>query len=323
MRGNKKGNDEQMNILITSASAKVILVKEFAASAKKYGSSVFTADLSPCAAGFFGAGHFLVPPLKKESEFEENIFDICLKNNIKLIIPTRDEDLVYFSCVKNKFRDSGISVLVAEENAIQTCVNKRKFSAFLKANGMASIPDLDANSICDSDFPLFIRPVTGSGSRGCFLANSHKDIYDLDREKYLIHPNISSKEYSIDVLMDLAGKKVLQSVCRERVSVSAGESKISKIVKIPEIERTAENICEKLELVGHNVLQAFYIDGIVVMIEANARFGGASNISIKAGLNSIDRIVRMFFGDESAYANQEIKTNLIMYRFSEDYICEQ
>jgi carbamoyl-phosphate synthase large subunit len=214
-------------------------------------------------------------------------------------------------------------VLVAGQESIQTCVNKRKFYIFLIENNISPVPILNPTNICDSDFPVFVRPIIGSGGRGCFLAKSRKDIAELDSGKYLVHPNIVSREYSIDVLMDLTGKKTLQSVCRERVSVSAGESKISKVAKMPEIESAAEYICGKLELVGHNVLQAFCVDSKVIMIEANARFGGASNISIKAGLNSVDRIVRMFCGDETAYINQEIKQNLIMYRFSEDYICEQ
>ena len=312
-----------MNILITSAGAKVILVRDFVESAKRHNSNVFTADLSICATGFFGSGHFLLPPLKQEMEFEEKIFEVCSKNNIRLIIPTRDEDLIYFSRTKEKFKNNGVDVLVADEEMIHTCVNKRKFSDFLKDNRLSSIPILDHSNIHDKDFPLFVRPIIGSGSRGCFLAKSFADIESLDYNKNLIHPNIISKEYSVDVLMDLSGKNFLQAVCRERVAVSGGESKISKIVNMPEIEHTAKYICEKLELVGHNVLQAFWVDGRVIMIEANARFGGASNISIRAGLNSVDRIVRMFFGDETAYINQEIKSNLIMYRFSEDYICEQ
>ena len=311
-----------MNILITSASSKVLLVKEFILAAKKHGIKVYTSDLTSCAAGFFGDGHFILPRLKEEARFEDEILDLCMKNNIGLIVPTRDEDLIYFSIAKTRFKENGIEVLVANEKSIDTCIDKRKFYTFLTENKMSPIPILSPPEIKDCDFPIFVRPTIGSGGRGCFLAKKLRDIEELDFEQYLFHPYISAKEYSIDVLMDLDGKAALQSVCRERIIVNSGESKISKITRIKEVETISENICSKLELVGHNVIQVFYNDGNIMVIEANARFGGASNLSIKAGLDSADRIVRMFLGDMSARINKDIRSDLIMYRFSEDYICE-
>lgn len=311
-----------MNILITSASSKVLLVKEFVLAAKKYGMRVFTSDLAPCAAGFYSDGHFVLPYLKEEQEFEYKILDICRKNNVGLIIPTRDGDLVYFSAAKNMFKENGIEIVVASEESIQTCVNKRKFHNFLIENNISPIPILNPSKITDCDFPVFVRPEVGAAGKGCFLAHRQEDIEVLDFNKYMLHPYISAKEYSIDVLMDLDEGVALQSVCRERVAVSSGESKISKITRIDEVERISENICSKLRLVGHNVVQAFCIDGNVIVIETNARFGGASNLSIKAGLNSVDRIIRMFLGYDDAKINKDIQSNLTMYRFSEDYICE-
>ena len=56
-------------------------------------------------------------------------------------------------------------------------------------------------------------------------------------------------------------------------------------------------IAEMLGVKGHSVFQAFIDDtGHPIFIEANLRFGGASCLSIKAGLRSVERILDMAFG---------------------------
>lgn len=306
-----------MNVLITSSSTKVLLVKSFKEAAIKYGISIYTADVhDSVATAFFSDKHFVLPRNKYKDYFKEELLKICKENKIGLIIPTRDGELEVMSEVKDMFREEGIRILVPNLSAVKTCLNKKLFHNFLIENGMRPVPIIETYT----EFPLFVRPVYGSAGIGAQKVDSLKHLnVIMDVGEFLVHPYIPDNEYSIDLLMDMEGKKGLQAVCRERVRVIGGESKISRTAHLPILESWAIKIGETLGLVGHNVIQGFYSEKSgPIIIEANARFGGASNLGIKAGLDSPERILKMYFGDPSGYTNKNIQYGLAMYRYSED-----
>ena len=67
--------------------------------------------------------------------------------------------------------------------------------------------------------------------------------------------------------------------------------------------------------------QAFHDDAGTRFIEINPRFGGASNLSIQAGLASPERILQMARGqDVEAARPRAIAYGLTMLRYSQDRI---
>jgi len=193
------------------------------------------------------------------------------------------------------------------------------FAKFVDDVGYKSVPELKINQVT---FPAFVRPVFGAAGNGTYRVDSSVYLGEAVHrpDKYMIHPFIDADEFSIDLLMDIDGIRAIQAVVRQRVSVISGESKVSKVVNMPYLEKICMDIGEKLGLVGHNVIQAFGDSsfGKNIIIEANARFGGASNLGIVAGLDSPNKIIKMMLGDGSAYDKNEIKMGLEMYRYSED-----
>lgn len=310
-----------MNVLITSANAKVALVKSFASATEKNGLKTFTSDIKGgVAAAFFGHGHFVFPKTIHEGIFIAEFKKVCADNNIGLVIPTRDGEIRFMSQLKDEMMQLGVRILVPQTSSVNVCMNKRMFSKFVDDIGYKPVPELNINQI---SFPAFVRPVFGAAGNGTYRVDSSVYLGEAVHrpDKYIIHPFIDSEEFSIDLLMDMNGTKAIQAVVRKRIEVISGESKISKVVSMPSLEKISMDIGEKLGLVGHNVIQAFGNSdfGKNIIIEANARFGGASNLSIVAGLDSPNRIIKMMLGDESAYNINDIDIGLEMYRYSEDH----
>ena len=74
---------------------------------------------------------------------------------------------------------------------------------------------------------------------------------------------------------------------RKRVLVVDGESQITSTFLNEDLENIFRNIIKSLNLYGHIILQAFIDENHDIhVIECNARFGGASTISLQAGLDS-------------------------------------
>jgi len=309
-----------MNVLITSAAAKVLLVQAFTKASVVRGGKVFTTDLqSTCAAACFSAGHFAVQRIDQAGAIEQ-IEEICASNAIRLIVPTRDGELSFFARHKERLRADGIVVLVPDQQVLDTCQDKRRFGARLREVGLPAIPEFDAAHI--PKWPVFVRPAIGAGGRGAAQVNRASNLPD-NIESYLVHPLIAAREYSIDLLMDLTGQRAVQAVVRERLQIVSGESKVSTVVQHPALAAATMQLGAQLGLVGHNTVQAFDdAERGIMFIEVNPRFGGASNCSIIAGLDSPDRILAMLADDPSAFETRPVRYGLTMLRYSQDVFVE-
>lgn len=305
-----------MNVLITSAAAKVLLVQAFQRAAARLGGRVLTTDMAAsCAAGLFSDAHFKVKPINAEGALDELLL-ICATNEVRLIVPTRDGELAFFAQHKQRFAAAGVAVLVPDLHRLRVCQDKRAFGQAIAAHGLGALPVLDQPV---TRFPAFVRPAEGAGGRGVRRIDDAAELATVGNlTDYLVHPLIVAPEYSIDLLMDLDGR-ALQAVVRERGQVVAGESRVSTVVRHDRLETDTLRLGEALGLVGHNTVQAFDDrERGLLFIEVNPRFGGASNCSIEAGLQSPDRLLALLDGDEGARAPRAIRYGLTMYRYAQD-----
>ena len=102
----------------------------------------------------------------------------------------------------------------------------------------------------------------------------------------IFQPYIVGKEISVDAYID-KNKNVKGLIMRRRNYIINGESQITTTFSNASLEKKFTNIIKKLNLYGHVILQAFIDENNkIYLIECNARFGGASTLSIKSGLDS-------------------------------------
>jgi carbamoyl-phosphate synthase large subunit len=306
-----------MNVLILSAAAKVPLVRAFADAAHARGGRVFAADLTPDNAALFEADRAVPLPRSDAPGFEAALAEVCARHSIGLVVPTRDAELPVLAAAKARLAGFGVTVLVPGEAALATCQDKRRFVAFCEAQGLATPRTYAPGET--PQFPAFVRPANGAGGKGARRVDRAEDLTgDLTRD-LLVQALETDPEYSVDVLMDLAGQP-LQAVARRRLMVRDGEAVKSQVEAAPDLADQALVLCAALGLVGHNVVQAFYTPQAGPrFIEVNPRFGGASNLSIQAGLASPERLLQMLEGqDKAAAAPRPIAEGLMLLRYAQD-----
>jgi len=94
------------NILITSAGRRVGLVKAFQTELKKKfpNSKVYTAEANPewSSACRISDGYFTIPRVDNEN-YINSIYNLCIKENIKVVVPTIDTELIVLSKAKDIF----------------------------------------------------------------------------------------------------------------------------------------------------------------------------------------------------------------------------
>ena len=307
-----------MNVLILSAAAKVLLVRAFAEAAHARGGQVFAADLTPDNAALFEADRAVMLPRSDAPEFDGVLAEFCAEHGVRLIVPTRDGELARLAAAKDRLAGEGVMALVPSPEALAICHDKRAFVAFCVEHGFG-VPRTYAPGEQPKQFPVFVRPVAGAGGKGAGVIARAQDL--PDDASLLVQDLETAPEWSVDVLLDLEGAP-LQAVARRRIVVRDGEAVKSRVESAPILTEQALRLCGELGLVGHNVVQAFHVPGEDPrFIEINPRFGGASNLSIQAGLASPERILQMLDHQaDTAAEPRDIREGLTLLRYPEDRI---
>jgi len=313
----------EVNILITSVSRKVWLVKAFKDALKQEGidGKVVSVDINLLSAGLYISDkHYLVPS-SSDQNFIPAVLEICKKEDIKLLIPTRDGELLLFAKNKEKFEKQGIYVMVSNPEVIEICNDKYRFYQFLTKNNIPTpktyLPNqLDFSSI---HYPLVVKSRYGSGSKALFKVENAEELQFF--VNYVPNPVIqefaNGNEYTVDLFSDFNGN-VLTVVPRERIETFCGESYKGKTVKDTQIIEYAKNLAEKLETIGHITIQCIKNDNGIKFIEVNPRFGGGAILGIKSGANTPLLLIKLILGKRIEPQIGEFKDNFIMLRYTKD-----
>ena len=311
------------NILITSASRKVSLVRNFKKALGNDG-KVIAADINPESPALYFADDYVMVPRSDNPNFMNFIRDFCKKNSIKLIIPTRDEELILFSKNREIFDEIDVKIMVSDVNSIEICQDKKKFIDFCKNNGFG-IPKTydDINLIENSDFPLFLKPVVGKSGTDTFKVDSFDELNEvLSKDNdFIVQECVEAQEYTIDLFADFESR-IISAVPRQRVYVWGGESLVTRTVKNEQIIDESVRLAEELKLKGHNTLQCFFDGENVKFIEINPRFGGAASISFEAGANSAEFLIKLLNNEKLESKIGDFQDNLVSLRFVEDYFID-
>jgi carbamoyl-phosphate synthase large subunit len=303
-----------MNILITSCSKKVLLVKSFKTYLNNMGGLVYATDININAPALYFADDYFLCPRSNNPRFIDFLLNNCKKFNIKLIIPTSCRELKIFAENKKKFEDIGIKVMICSTESVEICQNKKKFVNFCLKNEIP-VPKTYDNKKSVNIFPVFSKPITGSAGKGIQKINNKEDLDIINFNENLVQEFIDWKEYTIDYLSDFKGKYI-NCIPRERINVVNGESCVSQIYDNKKIKDLCKILGNKLKLIGHNTLQCFCNGNDIKFIEINPRFGGACNLGINAGLESPKILIDLLYNNK--FNIIEPQNNLLILRYSSD-----
>lgn len=285
-----------MNILIASANAKRALIEQFrgALQALNLDGKIIAADSREDVPAARYADLFIRQPEDNAPDYQQQWLDICRDIPVDLLVPTRDAELLAMAALKPLLQAIDTQVLVSPLQALDVCLDKIHFHTFCRSHGFPVLPRLELPD--RHVLPAFARFRVGEGSRKAFEIRSLQ-AWPEPAGDYLIQPCCRDREFSIDVLFSLAGKP-LQAVVRERIEVVNGESMMTRVCHQPQLEQLALSLCSELGVIGPAVVQCFDSPQHgPQLIECNPRFGGASMVSVSAGLDSCERIVLQVMGE--------------------------
>ncbi|BCR36104.1 ATP-grasp domain-containing protein [Mariniplasma anaerobium] len=305
------------NILILSAGRRVELVNLFkkASMDLKINSKVIAADCSETAPALYFADKKVTLPRIDNPEYIDKIIEISKKEQIKLIVPTIDTDLLLLS--KNQdyiYKNSGAKVLISSEDVISICRDKIKTQYYLEKNGF-KVPTLYNKDSQIIVFPVFIKPVDGSSSINAFKVNSIDELNNYSQiiKNPMIQEFIKGDEYTVDVFLDF-NSNVITIVPRLRMAVRGGEISKGKIIKNKTVIDEVMQLMKTLKPIGHITVQLMVTKEGIKFIEINPRFGGGAPMSIQSGANSCINLYKLLMNEKLTY-NDDYEEDLVFLRY--------
>jgi carbamoyl-phosphate synthase large subunit len=276
------------NVLVTSASKKISLLKAIKKASGKISNhiQIFAGVINSNSLWKYSSDELYLMPKTIETNKSE-ILNWCKINNISAIVPSRDGELLFWANWKFELFKNGIKVMVPDSQSVEICLDKLIFSSECKRLDLPAIKsDLEIENVDSATF--VVKERYGAGSLSIAI-NVNKELalkHSKSLDNPLFQPYVEGTEISVDAYITQFGI-VKGIVTRFRSVVEKGESVITKTFYNETLNKELLIVFEKLNLYGHVILQIILdSNNNINIIECNSRFGGASTLSIEAGLDS-------------------------------------
>lgn len=311
-----------MNLLFTSVGRRVELLQAFHGAAQKLRLelTICGADISETAPALcFCDKKFIVPKIN-DPQYIPTLIKICEQEKIAALIPTIDTDLMILAESKELFAQIGTLVVVSDPEKIGVCRDKNLTAEYFMAMGLKTpLTFCDVNAY-NQGFPAFIKPKDGSSSINAFKAENEKELgmYAEQVPDYIIQPYVDGVEYTVDAFCDLNGNPIFITP-RIRLVVRAGEVLKTEIRMDDTIISEVKQFLNEYKPCGAVTIQLIKNRNTSEnwYIEINPRFGGGAPLSMKAGADSAEALLRLLHGERVEYAPFAADNGSVFSRFDQ------
>lgn len=312
-----------MNILMCSVGRRGELLKDFKNSMSE-NSKIIATDLSPYApALYFADKSYLVPGIEDPS-YIDTIIDICKKEQINAITTFIDPEIEILAKNRNRFSELGIVVLAPYEETATLCFDKYKMFKKLSSCGIptvmtwGTIEEFDeARAVGTVDFPVFVKPRTGSGSVGARKVFNYDILLESMKEdpSLIIQEFMDCEDLDADVYIDTITHEAVSAFSKRKIETRIGGASKTVSFKDEKLFSFISEIVKVLKFNGPVDMDFFYRNGEYYLSEINPRFGGAYLHAYGAGVDFIKLIEKNLNGEanEPTFGDYEEGIVMMMY----------
>jgi len=308
------------NVLILSAGRRVELVQEFQRDLKAIfpHGNVYCTDMAPelSSACQVADGFFKVPRVSCD-DYLSVLENICSENEVGLVVPTIDTELLLLSNARESFLAKGIQIVISSVEFVSYCRDKRMTAKFFTEH------DIDQPEIYNKSklkYPCFCKPYDGSCSVGAFVVYSQSEltteIINNDKNMFMELIPKTFSEYTVDGYYTDKGV-LISLVPRKRLEVRGGE--VSKGVTKKNF--VYDYLLSKLSHVpgarGCITFQFFVNEKSqkIKGLEINPRFGGGYPLAYESGAHYPQWLIKEYLVGSEPVFFDGWESGLVMLRY--------
>jgi carbamoyl-phosphate synthase large subunit len=236
-------------------------------------------------------------PLVNSDEYYSAIRKIVDSHKIDVYIPLIDEEII--PAIDNF--GSELMVIAPRKEFVELCLNKFNLMRALDKSNISQITSYTADKYnFELDFPIFLKPLNGRGSRGIAkilnkkMYHAYFDMYPQFKiEDILVQPNIEGQEYTVGALTNNLNELV--AVNSRKVISKKGITQMAVIEKDDSVTELVKQVVSELNPSGPFNIQLFKTaDGDLKIFEINPRFSTTSILSYAIGVDEIKLFIENY-----------------------------
>lgn len=265
---------------------------------------VIGVDMDPTAAGIQFADDGTTVPAATDEAWATAMAEVVERFDADVVVPTVDEELAVLPSLSAALAGE-VPIVAPRQEVIDLAMDKYRTAERLSAAGHP-VPETwlatEAASIDPEAFPLVVKPREGRGSRGVERVDdpealaAHLSETPADPEELLCQEWLTGTEYTTSVV-GTATNRLLGVVPKEAIE-KEGSTVLGATRRAPTVAETCRELFETLAPAGPlNVQQIVGDDGVPRVIEINPRFSSTSCLTVAAGVDEFDLLIRDALGE--------------------------
>ena len=161
---------KEIRILVTGVGRRVELMQAFRQAALKLNINLklYGADVAGTAPALAYCDYTRKVCSMRDSQYIQQLVEICAVDEINLVLPTIDTDLLVLSRNVAEFKAIGTKVLISKPDKILICRDKNNTGVFFESCGLKAPRTYNNYIEYPGPFPCFIKPKDGSSSVNAF-----------------------------------------------------------------------------------------------------------------------------------------------------------
>lgn len=310
--------------LFTNAGRRVKLLKDFKAA---LGDSAYilATDNWSVAPALFAADKYYLTPKITDKNYVSQLLGICDKEKVQVITSCIDPEIEILANNRETLLSKGILPLCPSKETAQLCFDKYKMYLYLKEHGIETVETFSTLSDFQSaykkniiDFPVFIKPRTGSGSVGAEKIATMEELEERFRENkfdYIIQEFMDCEDCDADVYIDTISNQAVAAFSKKKIETKLGGASKTISFKDDCLFAFIQRIVKQFKFYGPVDMDFFYRDGVYYLSEVNPRFGGAYLHAFGSGVDFPQLIRNNLHGIENKpqFGKYDEGTIMLMY----------
>jgi len=242
---------------------------------------------------------FRSPLVKDEDNYDKFIQNLCSQYDIDMIIPLTDVDVDFFNRRRQRFKDIGVQVTLANETFISVARDKRELNQYIIRQNFDSIKTFTFEELTDAPYPLIAKPADGRSSEGIHLLDTKKALRPgFDYSHYVFQEIMEGDVCCVDYVRDSISNRSFYLPRIELLRTKHGAGTTVKTIKSKKIGKIVESIGQDLDIHGC-INMEFIINGNkLYLMDINPRFSAGIGFSKLAGYDFVKNHVYAFTGTD-------------------------
>ncbi len=312
-----------MNLLFCSVGRRGELIKNFKKSLDEKSKIIATDCNNTAPALYFADKQYIVPKIEDDS-YLPTILEICEMENISAVTTFIDPEIELLARNRDQFEAIGVQVLAPYLETARLCFDKFKMYEFLRDNGIKTVKtyrDLSSflkdYDLCKCDFPVFVKPRTGSGSVGARKVCSYDDLGNImaNEKGLIIQEYMDCDDLDVDVYVDTVSHRAVSIFAKRKLETKIGGANKTISFKDQGLFKLIEQVIMKMKFNGPVDMDFFYKEGDYYLSEINPRFGGAYLHAYGCGIDFVELIVNNLNGIENEPVIGDYEENVLMMMY--------